>query len=87
MLLSCPLTQGNALYMTWQRKILLGHPEPGFANRSDRGERAHMSRARVHDVWEAGQWVTGLMLWNEDNVVEMTNNVLFPDRHDFDMMN
>ncbi|KAG9256041.1 uncharacterized protein F5Z01DRAFT_535508 [Emericellopsis atlantica] len=97
---ACPLTHSNALYLARQRKtFLLGHRGPDFAKLNGRDERAHMGRAGVQDVCdaggEAGLRAMGLMPWDEDDVesaieaevVDMANNVLFPDRHDFDMMN
>lgn len=95
---ACPLTQTNALYLARQRKaFLLGQPSPDFAVHSNsRGETTHMARPGVQEVSDAGGddglRAMGLLPWDDDNattdveaeVLEMANNILFPDRYEFD---
>lgn len=96
---ACPLTQTNALYLARQRKaFLLGQPSPDFAVVTNtRGESTHMARPGVQEVSDAGGdgglRAMGLLPWDDDDattdveaeVLEMANNILFPDRYDFDM--
>lgn len=96
---ACPLTQTNALYLARQRKaFLLGQPSPDFAVvSSSRGESTHMARPGVQEVSDAGGddglRAMGLLPWEDEDastdveaeVLDMANNILFPDRYDFDM--
>lgn len=95
---TCPLTETNALYLARQRKaFLLGHPGPDFDD-GGQNEGSYMGRPGVQEVsdvgGEDGLRAMGLLPWDEDDVktgveaevLEMANNILFPDRHDFDMV-
>jgi hypothetical protein len=96
---ACPLTQTNALYLARQRKaFLLGQPGPDFAVQSmNRGESIHMARPGVQEVSDTGGddglRAAGLLPWDDDDaetdveaeVLEMANNILFPDRYELDM--
>lgn len=92
---ACPLTQTNALYLARQRKaFLLGHPGPDFGGGGVFGEAARAGSAGVREVGEAGGvdglQAMGLLPWDEDDaedlheqqVVEMANRILFPEKYD-----
>lgn len=94
---ACPLTETNAMYLARQRRaFLLGQPGPDFDD-GEQSEESHMCRPGVQEVSDvggnAGLRAMGLLPWDEDDVetgieaevLEMANNILFPDRHDFDM--
>lgn len=93
----CPLTRTNALYLLRQRKaFLLGQPPPDFQHTGPDDSRWD-GRLGVLEISETGGEnalrAMGLAPWDEDDVenvmeaevVEDANNVLFPDRHDFEM--
>ena len=90
---ACPLTQTNALYLAHQRKVfLLGKPSPDFGG--GRGESTHLGRSGVQEVSDTGGdeglRAMGLLPWDDEEastdleaeVVEMANDILFPDRYD-----
>lgn len=94
---ACPLTEANAMYLARQRRaFLLGQPGPDFDD-GGQSESNHMGRPGVQEVSDAGGnaglRAMGLLPWDEDDVetgveaevLEMANNILFPDRHGFDM--
>ncbi|KFH45463.1 hypothetical protein ACRE_037070 [Hapsidospora chrysogenum ATCC 11550] len=95
---ACPLTRTNAMYLVRQRRaFLLGQPGPDFDDGA-RGEGGHMGRPGVQEICDAGGngglRAMGLLAWDECDVedgsseavvLEMANNILFPDRHGFDM--
>jgi hypothetical protein len=82
-----------------RKAFLLGHPSPDFdkggGGRAGRGESRCMGRPGVQEVHEAGGEEglrsMGLLAWDEDgamsdteaDVLELANDVLFPDRHRF----
>lgn len=90
---ACPLTQTNALYLARQRKaFLLGQSSPDFGG--SHGESTHMGRPGVQEVHDAGGEdglrSMGLLPWEEvdaaddceEEMIEMANGILFPDRYD-----
>ena len=94
----CPLTRINALYLLRQRKaFLLGQSPPDFQHAGSDDDGKWAGRLGVQEVSDTGGEdalrAMGLAPWDEDDVegvmeaevLEEANNVLFPDRYDFDM--
>lgn len=94
----CPLTRTNALYLLRQRKaFLLGQPPPDFQQTSRDHDSRWAGRLGVQEISDTGGVealrAMGLAPWDEDDVegimeaevLEDANNVLFPDRYDFDV--